>query len=76
MKQVTRKVLNKIMLNAITKTEKYESLALVDFIGLRTCFVIQNRCPPRLKLEVGGKQPVNYCVRKGYEPNHWWTYRV
>ena len=58
------------------KTLKNKSLALVDFIRLNLFFMLQNTCPPMLNNEVGGKQPINYCVRYGYKPSYWRTYRV
>ena len=54
------------MLNTIVKLGKSESLALIDFIGLKCGFMLQNRCPPIQKYEVRGKQVVSDCVRNGY----------
>lgn len=64
------------MLNTITKTGKPESLALVDSVGLRCCFMLQKECPPMLKLGVRKKGSLSYCVRKGYILSYWRTLRA
>ena len=76
MLHIAVKLLNKLSLSMMVKTEKTESLALVDSIGLNGCFVIQKECPPMLKFGVREKWSVSYCVRKGYNPSYWRTHRV
>ena len=53
------KTLKYLKLNSMTNILKIKSLALIDFIGLKPCFMLQNKCPRMLNREVGEKQAVS-----------------